>query len=70
MEKRTFTEEKQSWDKKNGFVAKTYKMHVDVVHEFARACEQNGEAQRNVLTKLMKQYIDENTDEKEEGKKE
>lgn len=46
------------WNKKNGWVSKSYHLKEDVVLEFAEACEKTGVSQAGQLTKLMISYIE------------
>jgi hypothetical protein len=45
------------YQKKKGFISKSYKLPRDVVDEFAEACEEMELSQSKVLTKYMKYYI-------------
>ena len=46
----------KNYDEKNGIIAKTYKLKIDIVNDFAEACEENGKTQTEVLMRLMKNY--------------
>ena len=45
------------WNKKNGWVSKSYHLKKNVVTEFAEACEIAGVSQAGQLTKMMKDFI-------------
>ena len=45
------------YQKKKGFISKSYKLPGDVVDEFSEACEEMELSQASVLTKYMKYYI-------------
>lgn len=47
------------WHKKNGYIAKSFKMYKTIADQFAEACKRAGESQSSVITRLMKQYIEE-----------
>lgn len=47
----------EKYAKKVGLVSKSYKLKKEVVETFAQACEENGESQATVLTRLMNEYI-------------
>lgn len=49
----------RKYEKKAGWVSKSYKMKKEVVEEFAKACERAGVSQAGQLTKMMQQFIDE-----------
>ena len=48
------------WDKKNGYISKSFKMYRSLADEFKAACEKNGEPQAVVIQRLMREYIDQN----------
>ena len=48
----------QKYQSKIGLVAKTYKLDKNLTDQFKIACENMGESQAAVLTKLMKSYIE------------
>jgi hypothetical protein len=50
------------WNKKAGYVAKTYKLKLEVVEAFARACEERGVSQAGQLTKMMNEFINETSE--------
>ena len=45
------------YEKKAGFVSKSYKLRREVTDEFARACEMAGVSQASQLTKMMQEFI-------------
>lgn len=47
----------RKYEKKTGWISKSYKLKKEVVEEFAKACESNGEKQAIVLTRMMNEYI-------------
>lgn len=42
---------------KVGYISKSYRLKKDLTEEFAKACQENGESQASVLTRMMKEYI-------------
>lgn len=47
------------WNEKAGLISKSYKLKQDLVDEFARACDKAGVSQAGQLTKMMKEFIEE-----------
>lgn len=47
------------WSKKNGFAIKSFNIRKDITDAFVDACRENKESQRDIITKLMLQYIEE-----------
>ena len=47
----------RKYERKTGLISKSYKLKKEVVEEFAKACESNGEKQATVLTRMMNEYI-------------
>ncbi|NBH99746.1 chemotaxis protein [Anaerotruncus sp. 1XD22-93] len=47
----------KKYEKKAGFVSKSYKLRKEVTDEFARACEAAGVSQASQLTKMMQEFI-------------
>ena len=45
------------YQKKAGYISKSYKLKKDVVQEFADKCEDDGKSQASVITELMRLYI-------------
>lgn len=48
------------WDEKAGIVPKTYKIDKSTAEEFKRACNELKLGQGPVLTKLMREFIEQN----------
>ncbi len=46
------------WNKKAGYVSKSYKLKQDVVEAFANACETAGVSQASQLTKMMMEFVE------------
>lgn len=46
--------------RKNGWVSKSYKLKHELVEQFADACDKAGVSQAAQLTKMMKEFIEEN----------
>lgn len=55
--KQTIASEK--YQKKAGYISKSFKLKKDVTEAFAKACEMDGVAQSAKLTELMMKYINE-----------
>lgn len=49
----------KKYEKKAGWVSKSYKLKRDVVEAYAQACEKAGVSAAGQLTKMMQQFIDE-----------
>lgn len=49
----------KKYEKKAGFVSKSYKLRRELVDQFAETCEKAGVSQAGQLTKMMKAFIDE-----------
>lgn len=49
----------EKYQKKAGWMSKSYKLKREVVEAFAEACEQAGVSQAGKLTELMKEFINE-----------
>ncbi len=49
----------RKYEKKAGWVSKSYKLKKEVVEEFAEACEKAGVSAAGQLTKMMKEFIEE-----------
>ncbi|NBH99738.1 chemotaxis protein [Anaerotruncus sp. 1XD22-93] len=47
----------KKYEKKAGFVSKSYKLRKEVTDGFARACEAAGVSQASQLTKMMQEFI-------------
>ena len=48
----------KKYEKKAGWMSKSYKLKREVVEEFARACEEEGVSQPSQLTKMMKEFVE------------
>lgn len=51
----------KKYEKKAGFVSKSYKLKQDLVEQFAEACDKSGISQAGQLTKMMREFIEEQT---------
>ena len=49
----------KKYEKKAGWVSKSYKLKKEVVDEYAEACEKAGVSAAGQLTKMMKEFIEE-----------
>lgn len=49
----------KKYEKKVGFVSKSYKLKQETVEQFAEACDKAGVSQAGQLTKMMKEFIEE-----------
>ena len=47
------------WNAKAGLISKSYKLKKDLVDQFAEACEKPGVSQASQLTKMMRDFIEE-----------
>lgn len=47
----------ERWDKKNGYISKSFKMYKSVAEDFRIACDKAGCSQASVIQELMKDYI-------------
>lgn len=47
----------EKYQKKVGYISKSYKLKKEVVDDFAKACEENGVSQSAKITEMMLQYI-------------
>lgn len=50
----------KKYEKKAGWVSKSYKLKREVVDQFAEACERVGVSQAAQLTKMMQEFIEQN----------
>lgn len=48
----------KKYEKKAGFVSKSYKLKRDLVDRFSDACERAGVSQAAQLTKMMKEFVE------------
>lgn len=49
----------RKYEKKAGWISKSYKLKREVVEEYAKACEKAGVSAAGQLTKMMQQFIKE-----------
>jgi len=49
----------EKWQKKTGWMSKSYKLRKDLVDQFVAACKKNGDSQASILMESMKKYIEE-----------
>nr|DAJ58120.1 MAG TPA: transcriptional repressor [Caudoviricetes sp.] len=54
------TKASAKWNKKAGYVAKSYKLKKEVVEKFSEACKNAGVSQAGQLTKMMQEFIEKN----------
>lgn len=54
--KRTLRNER--YQKKAGWISKSYKLKRELVEEFAEVCEQEGISQAGQISKMMKAFIE------------
>lgn len=47
------------WNAKAGLISKSYKLHKDLVEQFAKACEKAGVSQARQLSDMMRDFIEE-----------
>lgn len=55
--KQTIASEK--YQKKAGYIAKSYKLKREVVEQFQQACERQGVSQAGKIMELMQKFIEE-----------
>lgn len=48
----------QRWNKKNGYIAKSFKMRQSLADEFKEACEKAGVSQSGQIVKMMEEFIE------------
>ena len=48
----------ERYQKKAGWISKSYKLKKEVVEAFAEACEKKGVSQAGQLTKMMNEFIE------------
>lgn len=54
----------KKYEQKAGFVSKSYKLRRELVDQFAEACEKAGVSQAAQLTAMMKEFIEQQENEK------
>lgn len=52
------TKASAKWNKKAGYVSKSYKLKKETVEAFAEACNKAGTSQAGQLTKMMQEFIE------------
>jgi predicted DNA-binding protein len=45
------------WDKKNGYISKSFRMYQDIADRFKEACDKANRPQASVITELMEEFI-------------
>lgn len=48
----------ERWSKKNGYIAKSFKMRQTLADEFKAACEEAGVSQSGQIVKMMQDFIE------------
>ena len=48
----------KKYEKKAGFVSKSYKLRKELTDQFAEACDKAGVSQAAQLTKMIKEFIE------------
>lgn len=48
----------KKYEKKAGWISKSYKLKREVVEAYAEACKKSGVSQAGQLSSMMKQYIE------------
>ena len=48
----------KKYEKKAGWMSKSYTLKREVVEELARACVEEGASQASQLTKMMKEFVE------------
>ena len=56
----------RKYEKKTGWMSKSYKMKKEVVDDFAKACELAGVSQAGHLMKMMQEFTEQITNEHSE----
>lgn len=56
MDKKYLPQEK--WAIKNGYIAKTYKLPVEIVEKFKETCAKEGVSQSSALVNLISKFIE------------
>ena len=49
----------QRWNRKNGYIAKSFKMRQELADEFKEACDRAGVSQSGQIVKMMQAFIEE-----------
>ena len=53
------TKATDKWQKKVGIISKSFKLKKDLTDEFKEACEKAGVSQAAQISKMMREFIDE-----------
>lgn len=51
----------KKYEQKAGWVSKSYKLKRELVEQFAEACDRAGVSQAAQLSKMMKEFVEQNT---------
>lgn len=49
----------EKYQKKAGYVSKSFKLKKEVVEQFIKACEKRNVSQASQITRMMKEFIEE-----------
>lgn len=50
----------ERWSKKNGYIAKSFKMRQTLADEFKATCDKIGISQSGQIVKMMQEFIEKN----------
>lgn len=53
------TKATDKWQKKAGIISKSFKLKKELTEEFKEACEKAGVSQASQISKMMREFIDE-----------
>ena len=59
MMPKTQTKATDKWQKKVGIISKSFKLKKELTDEFKEACEKAGVSQAAQISKMMREFIDE-----------
>lgn len=54
----TQTKATKKYQERIGLISKSYKLKKELTEQFAEKCRERGEGQATVISRLMKEYID------------
>ena len=54
----------EEYEKRKNIAPKAYKLNRDLTEAFSRACKKAGRSQASVLTEMMENFIEANTEKK------
>lgn len=54
----TQTRATEKYQKKAGYISKSFKLKKELTDAFVEACNKNGESQASVISRYMKEYIE------------